>query len=354
MTNKHQPQHFWLTLFFTAIVLLSMIVNTTLVSWLIFVLVRGGIWHTGGGYQMQMTRLILFQAAISLPIGAAISYLVSRITLKPLQTLIGGMLALAEGKFSTRIVPRGALWRYPGFRQLSYSFNTLADELENTEMLRSDFVNNFSHEFKTPIVSIAGFAKLVQRGNLTEEQRQEYLQIIENESMRLSYMATNVLNLTKIENQSILTDLTGFNLSEQIRDCILLLVNKWEPKHLEFRLDMDEHSIQGNEELLKQVWINLVHNAIKFTPMNGLIEISVREQSESLTVSVTNHGSEIPAEAMGRIFNKFYQADESHSAEGSGVGLAIVKRVVHLHNGTVTAVSKNKVTTFTVTLPKRC
>ena len=351
MKQKRSSVRFWLTLFFSSIILSAVVLNTILVSWLLITLSVNDVWFFAGTATMQAWQLILMQALISLPVGAVIAFSVTNIPLQPLRVLIERMHALANGQFGTRLQPRGLLWRYPAYKELSDTFNTLAEELEDTELLRSDFINNFSHEFKTPIVSIAGFAKLLQRGNLTEEQRQEYLEIIENESMRLSYMATNVLNLTKVENQAILTDLTEFNLAEQIRDCILLLINKWEAKQLDLRLEMDELYIHASEELLKQVWINLLHNAIKFTPEGGLIEVSTHDQGGAIAVSITNHGSEIPPEAMDRIFNKFYQADESHAAEGNGVGLAIVKRVTELHNGTVTVTSENNVTTFTVTLP---
>ena len=244
------------------------------------------------------------------------------------------------------------LYKVPVIQTLTDSFNTLASELENTEMLRSDFINNFSHEFKTPIVSIAGFAKLLKRGNLTETQKAEYLDIIEEESLRLSAMATNVLNLTKVENQSILTDISEYNLSEQLRTCVLLLEAKWERKRLEPELDFDEIQIEGSQELLKEVWINLLDNAVKFAPEGSSILLKAEETPEAVTVTVKNEGPDIPPEAMSRIFNKFYQADESHAAEGNGVGLAIVKRVVDLHGGTVEVVSSGGITSFSVTLPR--
>lgn len=181
----------------------------------------------------------------------------------------------------------------------------------------------------------------------------EYLDIIEEESMRLSYMATNVLNLTKVENQSILSDVSAYNLSEQIRSCVLLLESKWEKKDLVFCLEFEEHTITANEELLKQVWINLIDNAVKFSPEKGRIKIQIGEEDASLKVSVSNTGSEIPAEKREKIFSKFYQAEESHAAEGNGIGLAIVKHIVHLHKGSVTAASGTGVTTFTVLLPKQ-
>lgn len=221
-------------------------------------------------------------------------------------------------------------------------------------MLRSDFINNFSHEFKTPIVSITGFAKLLKRGNLTPEQQQEYLDIIEMESLRLAAMATNVLDMTKVENQTILTDTTAFNLSEQLRSCILMLLEgKWKAKAIDFSVEFDEHSIMGDQELLQHVWINLLDNAIKFSPENGTVAVTAREQPHTLEVSISNQGPQIPEEKLSKIFNKFYQGDESHSAEGNGIGLALVKQIVQLHEGNVTVVSESNLTTFTVVLPKK-
>lgn len=261
------------------------------------------------------------------------------------------MNRLASGDFQARLKFGRLLTSHPAFAELTDSFNKMAEELGNTEMLRNDFINNFSHEFKTPIVSVAGFAKVLKRGGLTPEQQAEYLNIIEAESLRLSYMATNVLNLTRIENQSILTNVSRFNLSEQIRSCILLLEHKWAPKELEWKLDFGEHEICGNEELLKQVWINLIDNAVKFSAHGDIVEIRLAQKEQEIRVSVINSGPEIPAEAREKIFNKFYQADESHSSEGNGVGLAIVKRVAQLHGGRALVRSQGGITEFTVELP---
>ena len=227
----------------------------------------------------------------------------------------------------------------------------MAEELENTEMLRGDFINNFSHEFKTPIVSIAGLAKLVNKGDLDEEQRSQYLNTIESESLRLADMATNVLNLKKVENQTILSEITEYNLSEQIRSCVLLLENKWTQKDIGLSLDFDEINIEGNEELLKQIWINLTDNAIKFSPKGGTVTIEIEEDSEYTTVRVKNTGSEISEADRRKIWNKFYQADKSHTTEGNGIGLAIVKRIVDLHGGEVGVESGNGEVCFYVVLP---
>lgn len=158
--------------------------------------------------------------------------------------------------------------------------------------------------------------------------------------------------MTRVENQKILTDLTYFNLSEQIRTSILLLENKWEKKNINFKLDIGEYIIEANEELLKQVWINLIDNAIKFTDEDGNVEINIRESEKIIDVSIVNYGVEIPSEKIDKIFRKFYQADESHSTQGNGIGLAVVKRVVELHNGNITVESSDRRTCFKVSFYK--
>ncbi|MDI9519918.1 MAG: HAMP domain-containing sensor histidine kinase [Bacillota bacterium] len=304
-----------------------------------------------GTAHLDLRRLILYIALASIILGALLSAIVSRYPLRPVYQVIEAVNRLSAGDFKTRLQFGKWLRHNPAMKELSSSFNKMAEELENTEMLRSDFVNAFSHEFKTPIVSIAGFAALLKRGNLTPAQQQEYLDAIEEESLRLSAMATNVLNLSKVENQAILRDVTTFNLSEQIRSCVLLLENQWSKKHLELNLDFDEYIITANEELLKQVWINLIDNAVKFTPAYGMMKIAIEQDERQLSVSVTNTGSTIPPESMERIFQKFYQADASRATAGNGVGLAIVKKVAELHQGSVRVASQQDITTFTVTLP---
>ena len=352
MKNQKKNQHFGLLLMFVLVVFLALLINTTVTLVAVYLLERNEVISIIGVPADQMGRLTLLYAAFSVPVGILVTVIATKFPLKPIRNLIDSMDRLASGDFKTRVNVGPIMKRYPSFVVVSESFNKMAEQLENTEMLRSDFINNFSHEFKTPIVSIAGFAKLLRRGNLPPEEQQEYLKIIEEESMRLSYMATNVLNLTKVENQTILSDISEYNLSEQIRSCILLLENKWGKKDLELQLEFGEHTIRANEEQLKQVWINLLDNAIKFAPEGHTVQVSITEQGNKLTVSVRNTGSEIAPEYQKKIFHKFYQADESHSTQGNGVGLAIVKRITELHGGQVRVSSAKDVTTFTVELPK--
>lgn len=341
-----------LTIFFSLFAFLIVFSAILLTGLMLFLLTRFGVFVDLNGERQLMT-IILFMSATSLVIGGVISFTISRIPLAPITQLIRQMNRLAAGDFKARLTFSEGLSSHPAFREISTSFNRMAEQLESTEMLRGDFVNHFSHEFKTPIVSITGFAKLLAKGNLTEEQRQMYLKSIEEESLRLSVMATNVLNLTKIENQTILTNVTGFNLSEQIRGAVLLLEREWTKKNIDISLDFDEWEIEANEELLKEVWINLIDNAIKFSPVGGTVTLHLADEGDGYRVSVGNTGDPIPEEKLDKVFRKFYQTDESHATKGNGIGLAIVKRIVELHCGEITVSSNEVVTVFSVWLPKR-
>lgn len=300
----------------------------------------------------SILSFFLIIAAISLVGGTLMALLLGTFPLRSVSEMTQGLHRMASGDYDVRIEPKGIMATIAPLRDMVESFNATASELAGTEMLRSDFINNFSHEFKTPIVSIAGFASLLRQGDLTRAEQLEYLDIIESESKRLADMATNVLNMTKVENQAILTDVSTFNLSEQLRTCVLLLERKWEKKNLEMNLDLEEYTVSGNQELLRQVWVNLLDNAIKFSPECQTVEVSALETENDVTVSICNTGSYIPPEQQEAIFRKFYQADRSHNSEGNGIGLAVVKRVVELHSGTVRVESEPTYTKFLVTLPK--
>ena len=242
----------------------------------------------------SILSFFLIIAAISLVGGTLMALLLGTFPLRSVSEMTQGLHRLASGDYDVRIEPKGLMATIAPLRDMVESFNATASELAGTEMLRSDFINNFSHEFKTPIVSIAGFASLLRQGDLTRAEQMEYLDIIESESKRLADMATNVLNMTKVENQAILTDVSTFNLSEQLRTCVLLLERKWEKKNLEMNLDLEEYTVSGNQELLRQVWVNLLDNAIKFSPECQTVEVSALETENDVTVSICNTGSYIP------------------------------------------------------------
>ena len=328
---------------FTLCVFIILLVTILIFSGIEILLERTRIMDITYGRAVVM----LICAAASIAIGSFITAASIRLPMLPIKKLIRGMTRLANGHFEERMEFK----EMSAMKELGDAFNSLASELQNTEMLRSDFVNNFSHEFKTPIVSIRGFARILQRPDLTQEQRQEYVDIIVDESTRLANMATNVLNLTKIEKQTILANKQPFNLAEQLRRCILLLEKKWDSKQLEINAELTECLFTGDEELLKEVWVNLLDNAIKFSPVGAQLKVSVVTRGQTLEVAIHNHGPQIPPEQLKRLYDKFWQGDASRASEGTGIGLSIAKKVVDLHGGQISVNSTAEETVFTVRLP---
>lgn len=341
-----RPKFSWIVLRFSLIVFITLGVNFVIFGAVVAFLAETG--RLGTMDSVGRTLPVLFAAVASLSIGAVLAIGMVRVQMRWIPQLLRGMKRLSEGHYDERV----DLGRAPFQRRVAQGFNALAQELQSTEMLRSDFVNNFSHEFKTPIVSISGFARLLERGGVPPEEEREYLKIIASESTRLANMATNVLNLTKIENQNILTNVTEFNVSEQLRRCILLLEKRWTAKGIEIEADFGEHMVRGSEELLQHVWVNLLDNAVKFSPEGGTLHAAIREDARWLRVEIGNEGPPIDPETRRHMFEKFYQGETSHAREGAGIGLSVVKKVVSLHGGEIEVDSAPGRTTFAVRLPR--
>lgn len=335
-----------LTILFSVIFFLISFFSMLFVFLGAFLLHRFGVINAD---RAAYALLFLF-ALVSLLMGIILSALCSRYPLAPIRELTEATDRIAEGDYSARIYLRGP----EELRRLSEKFNHMAEEIGSVEMLRNDFINNFSHEFKTPIVSIQGFAEMLELNDLTPEERTEYIRIIIEESARLTALATNVLNLSKIEQQSILTEREVFNVSEQIRQVIALLDKKWSGKNITIDFDCEEYFLYADKELLKQVWINLIDNAVKFSPREEAIEIWIRETKESFVFSFVNRGDAIPEHALAHIFDKFYQADSSHGTAGNGLGLTIAHKIVRLHGGSIEADCRRPGRiTFRVVIPKK-
>lgn len=280
-------------------------------------------------------------AMFSVVIGVTTSIFVNANIVRPIKLLIMSINRVAAGNFKSKVE---ATSRLKYFQKMITSFNKMLDELNGNEMLKSDFINNFSHEFKTPINAIQGFAKQLQNSNLSEQQKQEYIDIMIYETQRLSSLATNVLNLSKVEHQVILSNKTQFNLSEQLREVVIMLYDKCTAKNVEVEFDSAEVEIIGDRELLKQVWINLLDNAIKFCYKNSVIKIKIATTVAKVNVSIANDGEPLSANAQKRIFDKFYQADASHATAGNGLGLTIAKKIIQLHGGNIYVVGESKIT----------
>lgn len=282
-------------------------------------------------------------------IGSALSTVVVRTLLRPLTDLIRATGIVSKGDFSVRVDDRGMQNQYGAFIR---SFNQMVEELGNLELFRTDFINTFSHEFKTPMVSIRGYARLLRRKDLTDEEREGALDTILRESDRLTEMSANVLLLSKYENTHILSGRKRYALDEQIRQCIGLLEESWLKKDIVLSGDLDAIEYNGNEDMLDQVWLNLLSNAIKFSPQGGELSITLKRNGSRIEAAIRDCGPGMTAETASRIFDKFYKGDSSHSSEGNGLGLAIVRRILDLCGGEITVeTAPGKGSTFRVFLP---
>lgn len=299
--------------------------------------------------QMPFVFLIV-GLVVSVIIGTCISAAVASKIVRPVREVKKAMHRVEKGDFSQRLEVTG----FNGeIDELIESYNKMAQELGGIEMFRENFINSFSHEFKTPIVSIQGFAKQLKKENLSEEKKQEYIDIIISESKRLTNLSSNILMLSKLENQQIITDKTSFSLDEQIRNCILLLEKQWTAKDISFDIDMQEIQYTTNAEMLSQVWVNIIGNAIKFSPEGSSIRVKLFKEGDVITAEITDRGIGMDQQTISHIFERFYQGDRAHASEGNGLGLPLVKRIVELCNGNIRVESQyGKGTNFIVTLPE--
>lgn len=287
---------------------------------------------------------------VSLFVGTIISVILVKIILPPIIKISEALMEVAKGNFNIKINQE----KHPvkELEKMSHNFNIMMNELNNIETFRSDFIANVSHEFKTPLASIDGYTMLLQDSNLTEEEKNEYIDKILNNTKRLSKLVYTILQISKLENQGIIVEKRNFKLDEQIRQALLFLESKWTEKNIDLDISLDETTFYGNEELLDQVWVNILDNAIKFTPDSGTIKCSLIRFAGWITATISDNGSGIPKDVQKHIFDKFYQGDKSHSSEGNGLGLALAKRIIDLCGGTIDVKSEClKGSTFTVKLP---
>ena len=298
---------------------------------------EGFLYHDG---QVKLGGALAFVYTVCILIAVSMVVMIRMVFIHPLQRNIEAMKKLANGDFTVRVdhaehgyVPREMV-------EFEQSFNKAAEELGGTEILRKDFINNFSHEFKTPIVSISGFADLLLDEDVTPEEQREYLQIIRDESRRLAQLSGSVLLLNRIEAQTILTDCTDFSLDEQLRQCILVTRQKWRDKPLQFEAELAPCTYHGSEALVKEIWLNLLDNAAKFSPENGTISVTLHCEQGRPVVAVTDQGCGMDAETCCHIFEQFYQGDTSHRTQGNGLGLAMAQKIAELHGGAVTVDSR--------------
>lgn len=291
-------------------------------------------WIFGDGYDPPR---FLELCLIGLMVGGGLTQFMGRVFFEPINKLGDAMNMVAEGDFSVSLEEKNSS---PEIANIYDKFNLMVKELNATEVLQTDFVSNVSHEFKTPINAIEGYATLLQDGEgLSPDEQEQYVDKILFNTQRLSSLVGNILLLSRIDNQAIPHKGAPFRLDEQIRQAIVLLEPEWVKKDIEFDVEMEDITIEGNENLLFHVWNNLIGNAIKFDPPNGLINIKLHKKGDKAVFQIEDSGPGISEEGLKHIFDKFYQEDSSHKQEGNGLGLALAGRIVSLHGGSISAVN---------------
>lgn len=278
--------------------------------------------------------LFIQVSILCLAVAMVATHFLSRMFFDPIKDLRIGMQKIADGKFESRLQTKSSSRE---IQEVFAGFNMMAQELSSTEILQTDFVSNVSHEFKTPINAIEGYTMLLQGTENIDEVENGYIEKILFNTRRLSSLVSNMLLLSKLENQSIQTHQEEYGLDEQIREAILALESAWEPKCIEFDVDLDTVMYCGNKSMMYHVWTNLLSNAVKFSPEGGRIKMRLRDQKGQITFFIEDQGTGLSEEAQKHLFDKFYQADTSHKEEGNGLGLALVKNILTLCGGDIFA-----------------
>ena len=332
---------------FVIFVFFNIIFSSLLVVFIVYIMAYWGIADDIKSPKAFYTLLGVLM--ISVMIASPISYFIGRHIFKPINHISRAMTNVAKGDFSVRLNYRGAVKE---LENMSDNFNSMVHELGNMEALRNDFVVTISHEFKTPLAAIEGYATILRNPELTLDEYREFLQKITDSIKQLAQLSSSILMISNLENKELMTEKKQFRLDEQIRYAVLLLEPLWAGKNLTLNIDLAHVIFFSNEELLMQVWINLINNAVKFTPKNGEINILLKESVKDVQITVSDTGVGMAQEVQKYIFDKFYKEDRSGSIDGNGLGLALVKRIVDLSHGKISVQSEPGFgSSFTVTLP---
>ena len=273
---------------------------------------------------------------------------------RPVKRITDAAEKIMQGDFSVRIKPQSRFGADNNFNEVIDCFNKMIEELGSVETLRTDFIANVSHEMKTPLAVMQNYGTLLQAPELSDEKRIEYAKGVVDGSRRMADMMTNILKLNRLENQQIYPQTTQFDLGEQLCECLLQYENVWEKAEIEIDTDIAENvMVRADAELLSLVWNNLFSNAFKFTEAGGTVQVSLSATRHHAIVKVKDTGCGMTAEVGAHIFEKFYQGDTSHSVQGNGLGLALVKRVIDIMQGEIGVESAVGVgTTFTVKIQR--
>lgn len=330
----------------------ALTVSNVLAGGIMMILYQTPLKDRLGITPLKLTIIVLIFSYVS---SSALSIVINRNVFTPLRKLTKLTKQVSDGNYNINTEGITNIFtERTDLGTLVESFEDMTQELSSTEIFRNDFIHNFSHEFKTPIISIRGFANQLYKGDLTPEQQKEFAKIILDESEHLANMSSNVLLLSKLESQEIVSDKENFSLDEQLRTCMLLMEEQWSAKNITIDMDLDEIEYYQNKDLLYHVWMNLFSNAVKFTGEGGTISVKCHPANDAIYIAVSDNGIGMDDATRNHIFEKFYQGDSSHATAGNGLGLSLVKRIIEMMGGRISVESTlNKGSTFIVSLPSQ-
>ena len=306
--------------------------------WILKALEDRGMLETN--VQMVINILMAYVLVTTICLTGLIAFIRHVSWSRPMRTFSEAARKIAKGDFTIHIFPLRKDGKKDYVEVMFDDLNTMAKELQNVEIMKNDFITNVSHEIKTPLSVIQGYAAALHNDSLNQDTRHEYIKTIIEASQKLSALVSNILKLNKLENQEIQPPAQHFNLGEQIRLCAVAYYELWEAKQIHFETELEDIPVYYDQSLLEIVWNNLISNAIKFTNSGGSITIKLKSQYGYARVSISDTGCGMNEETKKRVFDKFYQGDSSHAQEGNGLGIAMVKRAVDLLGGTITVESR--------------
>ena len=348
VSEKESRSRFPLSMFW---VVLSVLLITAGVQMAILV----GMAQAGWSPIVQTHVMVFYWIAATSLLTLLIRSRIKVVYDTPLQNISEATKKVAHGDFTVRIDPlHNEENREDYLDRMIHDLNAMIAELGSIETLKTDFVSNVSHEIKTPLSVIQSYSTLLGAEHISEEERREYAGIISDAAIRLNALITNILRLNRLENQQIQLRSETFDLGGQLTECLLGFETVWEEKRIEIKPDIeDEVLVRSDKELLAIVWNNLLSNAFKFTEDGGTVCISLKSEGEEAVAVIRDSGCGMLPETLRHIFDKFYQGDTSHSVQGNGLGLALVKRIIDLTSGEIRVESTpGEGSSFTVRLRK--
>jgi len=306
------------------------------------------IFETEDKPELVTPKMVLMAGALTTLTALLLySFFIDRVVLKRMTKLNAATKEITKGNYEVFVEPD----QRDEITEVIKSFNKMANELQSNEYLNKEFVRNFSHELKTPLSAIKGYADLINQMDLTKEEMIEYSSIISQEANRLSTLSKSMLSISLVDSQNIISRNDEYNIAEQVRNVIQLTQIEWEKKNIQLDLDLEDLIVTSNKELTYQIWTNLFSNAVKFSNDSDPVSIKLESLEDSIKFSITNNGV-IDKDDQTKIFDLFFVSEKSRTSKSNGVGLTLIKKIITKLNGDIEFVSENGITTFIVFLPK--